>query len=199
MINYEKSASVARVLGVDPVLAKIAIDAAKASSYILPLPLRKLAINTILDTGLSTLALLAKPGYALGDVRINLLQRIMDKKQSLPLVFPSQDIDFAYAKDDGKTGKENDIKFSRPLLRVGGRIPHCWFSVNNSAVSNNVDSLEKEGMSTVSSVLLPGLLHCRSTTTSAILTEDNRSSLIPKVTYGSLICSTLISHHKLSF
>ena len=141
MRNYEKSASVARLLGVDPALAKIAISTATASfSSYMPLSMRKIAINGILDLGLSTLALLAKPGYVLGDVRVKLVQRMVARKESLPLIFPKEDIDFDYCaasvpEQKVKTFKERvfgssvDSEFNEPLLRVGGKAPHCWLFV----------------------------------------------------------------------
>lgn len=143
MRNYEKSASVARLLGVDPALAKIAINTAKSSvSSLVPLSVRKVAINGILDAGLSTLALLSKPGYVLGDVRVKMVQRMMARKESLPLIFPLEDLDFDYcipvtqshkAKSlkESIFGSSTDADFSQPLLRVGGKAPHSWLSLRH--------------------------------------------------------------------
>ena len=149
MQNYEKSASVARMLGVDPALAKVAINTAKSNfSSLMPLSMRKIVINSILDMGLSTLALLARPGYVLGDVRVKLVQRMVESKGSLPLIFPKEDIDFDYSpsfasnyigsRSNSHADSPSLVKrifgsgyineeVSLPLLREGGRIPHCWF------------------------------------------------------------------------
>jgi hypothetical protein len=146
MRNYEKSALVARLLGVDPALAKIAINTAKSSvSSLVPLSVRKVAINGILDAGLSTLALLAKPGYVLGDVRVKMVQRMMSRKESLPLIFPREDLDFDYSipvthsqkvksLKDSIFGSSSDAEFSQPLLRVGGKTPHSWLSLRHPSL-----------------------------------------------------------------
>ena len=160
------------MLGVDPALAKIAINSAKSSfSSLMPLSMRKVVINSILDMGLSTLALLAKTGYVLGDVRVKLVQRLVESKGSLPLIFPKEDIDFDYSTvisstkvdSDKKKGKEKgnsqiplpslvnrmfgtsgriEKEFTLPLLREGGRIPHCWFysPLSSSSPSANTSS-----------------------------------------------------------
>eukprot|EP00596_Hydrurales_sp_CCMP1899_P000793 CAMPEP_0119044178 /NCGR_PEP_ID=MMETSP1177-20130426/29244_1 /TAXON_ID=2985 /ORGANISM="Ochromonas sp, Strain CCMP1899" /LENGTH=547 /DNA_ID=CAMNT_0007013807 /DNA_START=399 /DNA_END=2039 /DNA_ORIENTATION=- len=176
--NYEKSASVARMLGVDPRLAKIAIGTATAVDFV-PLSIRKVAINSIFDVGLSTLSMLKKPSL-LGDIRVNMVQRMVDKKASLPLIFPNEDINFEYTSKDvlnrcpnptrvQKAFKDkvfepeldnhglkdvNNKEFTRPLLRIGGRVPHCWFAVTSQ--SNRV---HEEKLSIISSVSLLGLLH----------------------------------------
>jgi hypothetical protein len=146
MRNYEKSALVARLLGVDPALAKIAINTAKSSvSSLVPLSVRKVAINGILDAGLSTLTLLAKPGYMLGDVRVKMVQRMMSRKESLPLIFPREDLDFDYSipvtqgqkvnsLKDSIFGGSSDAEFSQPLLRVGGKTPHSWLSLRHPSL-----------------------------------------------------------------
>ena len=146
MRNYEKSALVARLLGVDPALAKIAINTAKSSvSSLVPLSVRKVAVNGILDAGLSTLALLAKPGYVLGDVRVKLVQRMMARKESLPLIFPREDLDFDYSIPVTQSQKAKGLKetifgstaeaeFSHPLLRVGGKTPHSWLFLRHPSL-----------------------------------------------------------------
>ena len=205
MRNYEKSASVARMLGVDPALAKIAINTAKSSfSSFLPLSMRKIAINGILDAGLSTLALLSKPGYILGDVRVKLVQRMVNRKESLPLLFPTEDIDFDYrASVPLKHGNGNEAAFTRPLLRVGGRVPHCWLllappsSFSRSFILSgaaSTDTPESPGQPCIpsnyyalSSVSLCGLSHPQPST------EDSQASYsLPKVSLS--ILPVLILH-----
>ena len=150
--NYEKSAKTARLLGVDPILAKLAVKAGES----LPLPssLRTSAVKTALKTGLSTLKWLGEPGNPLGDVRVRALQSQVQRGESLPLVFPSEDIDFEYnagalvsAVEKVNSSDSSNIHFSAsssssssssstssamytpPRLRVGARIPHCWLGV----------------------------------------------------------------------
>jgi hypothetical protein len=170
MRNYEKSALVARLLGVDPALAKIAINTAKSSvSSLVPLSVRKIAINGILDAGLSTLALLAKPGYVLGDVRVKMVQKMISRKESLPLIFPREDLNFDYSipvthSPKAKSLKESifgsstDANFSQPLLRVGGKTPHSWLSLRHPSLPpSNVtaDDSQLHGPSSLSASAPP--------------------------------------------
>ena len=227
MRNYEKSASVARLLGVDPALAKIAINTATASfSSYMPLSMRKIAINGILDFGLSTLALLAKPGYVLGDVRVKLVQRMVARKESLPLIFPKEDIDFDYStasapEEKVKTFKERvfgssvDSVFNEPLLRVGGKAPHCWLfvtqpnpflstkichatsSYNSAATDHSTPSTSHHAV--ISTVSLCGLTHNNPTapTAASISTSDATQDCgitddhTPKVPICKVVSSSL--------
>jgi hypothetical protein len=213
MRNYEKSASVARMLGVDPALAKIAINTAKSSfSSLLPLAMRKIAINGILDAGLSTLALLSKPGYILGDVRVRLVQRMVNRKESLPLLFPKEDIDFDYrasipSNHDAKSF--NEASFTRPLLRVGGRVPHCWlllaptpsyprsFLLSGAASADTTEAPGQTGIPSkyfaLSSVSLCGLSHPHTTDSEATF-----SSSLPKVRDSTYLTYIYIYHLRLS-
>lgn len=180
------------MLGVDPVLAKIAINTVTLADF-MPLSMRKLAVNSILNAGMSTLSMLKNSGSVLGDVRVKMIQRMVDKKASLPLIFPNEDINFDYPttilnrgvnpakafKDnvfdyelDNNTGLKDvdNREFTRPLLRVGGRIPHCWFAV--TSLPNSVEgitglgnegrddrSVAGEKLAITSTVSLSGLLH----------------------------------------
>lgn len=138
-------------MGVDPALAKIAINTANSSiSSLLPLSVRKVAINGILDAGLSTLGLLAKPGYVLGDVRVKMVQRMTRRKESLPLIFPREDLDFDYSvqvpqSPKAKSFKESifggsaDAEFEQPLLRVGGKIPHSWLYLRHPSLPSSAN------------------------------------------------------------
>jgi hypothetical protein len=44
----------------------------------------------------------------------------------------------------------NNKEFTRPLLRIGGRVPHCWFAVT----SQSQNRVNEEKLSIIS-----GLLH----------------------------------------
>lgn len=208
MRNYEKSASVARLLGVDPALAKIAINTATASfSSYMPLSMRKIAINGILDIGLSTLGLLAKPGYVLGDVRVKLVQRMISRKESLPLIFPTEDIDFDYStasapEQKAKSFKERvfgsnvDSVFNEPLLRVGGKAPHCWLfvtqptpflstkicqatsSYHSLATNHTISSPSASHHAVISTISLCGLTHNNPTATVTSTSDISQDSAI---------------------
>jgi hypothetical protein len=69
---------------------------------------------------------------------------------------------------------ELDKPFTRPLLKIGGRVPHCWFAVTSQP------SVE-EKLSIISSVSLSGLLH------SSLKSEGNKGSAskssLPKVLF----------------
>ena len=62
LTNYRKSERAARLLGVDPNLANLAVRAAEASAGFLPLSARKFAINTALTAGLAPLRALRGSG-----------------------------------------------------------------------------------------------------------------------------------------
>ena len=221
MQNYEKSASVARMLGVDPALAKIAINTAKSSfSSLMPLSMRKVVINSILDMGLSTLALLAKTGYVLGDVRVKLVQRLVESKGSLPLIFPKEDIDFDYStvisptvsSSDHKTevksdnqvtssslvdrmfgsGGRTDKEVTLPILRQGGRIPHCWFfsplssssSSSNGKISSHMTDVTCNGTTPIElEDRMSGLGNDQSIFSSVSLSAFNHASQMASTAY----------------
>lgn len=126
--NYEKSAFVARYLGVDPTLAKLAVDTAK----LLPNAVGKAAVLRALKLGLSTLQFIGIPGHPLGDVRVNAVKKIISENKSLPLLFPNEDLNFAY--DSIKEGhasnqqqRKDRSKSFECSLNIGARVPHCWF------------------------------------------------------------------------
>ena len=232
------------MLGVDPALAKIAINSAKSSfSSLMPLSMRKVVINSILDMGLSTLALLAKTGYVLGDVRVKLVQRLVESKGSLPLIFPKEDIDFDYSTvasstkvdSDNKKGKEKgkekgnsqvplpslvdrmfgssgviDKDFTLPLLREGGRIPHCWFysplpssspSANTSShmaagvISNSIPPIEfghgRSGLGNdqliFSSVSLSAFAHASEMASTVLCGNPPSAFSVPKVSSHAVL------------
>jgi hypothetical protein len=175
MRNYQKSAATARALGLDPYLAKAAVRAAAASlgdpeTSAATAPWRSAAIaaavktgvNAVLDTGLATLAGLDKP--AVWDARVALLRRQVATGQSLPLIFPKEDIGFEYPTNGGPSTQQQQQQqqqqptglFSSPTkLRPGARVPHCWFVVDGSDAANGGPP------TVVSSVTLPALVHFR--------------------------------------
>ena len=75
--NYEKSATSARLLGVDPSLAKLLVQAAGSgpAAALVPAAVRRAGVQAALRTGLSTLSALRHAGNPFGDVRVALLQR----------------------------------------------------------------------------------------------------------------------------
>ena len=207
------------MLGVDPALAKIAINTAKSSfSSLMPLSMRKVVINSILDMGLSTLALLAKTGYVLGDVRVKLVQRLVESKGSLPLIFPKEDIDFDYStvisptvsSSDHKTevksdnqvtssslvdrmfgsGSRTDKEVTLPILRQGGRIPHCWFfsplssSSSNGKISSHMTDVTCNGTTPIKlEDRMSGLGNDQSIFSSVSLSAFNHASQMASTAY----------------
>ena len=107
-----------------------------------------------------------------------LLRDIVQKGQSLPLIYPHEDIDFAYdgrmdsqprtrASNDHHHQHTQDLmmlqssttstkrkSFDSPTkLRIGGRIPHCWFALLPTADSTTVTTTRTM---MISSIHLPG-------------------------------------------
>ena len=129
MANYERSVMSARLLGVDPVLANATI----ISASLLPIPLsgRRAAVNTLLNAGLSTLAWLRDGTNILSELRVQALQAQISRNMDLPLIFPAEDNDFAYADGALSAGgaRQQVLKMvggTSHNLRVGARVPHVW-------------------------------------------------------------------------
>ena len=133
--NYEKSALVARTLGVDPFLAYILISSSISSfnplKYILNFDIQKNIINNIFKTGLYQLKWLKNWELnILGKSRIIKLQNIINSGESLPLLFPKEDVLFSYLTKNLNDNK--NINHNNSEIQVGSRIPHCWFLSKNS-------------------------------------------------------------------
>ena len=171
--NYEKSATTARALGLDPYLAKAAVRAAAASlgtpAAAAAAPWRsaavaaavKAGVNAVLDAGLATLAGLDKPST--WDARVALLRRQVATGRSLPLIFPQEDIGFTYPMGGKQppASSSSSLPFSSPMkLRAGARVPHCWFVVDTQEVSRATDA-PTDAPTVVSSVTLPALVRLR--------------------------------------
>lgn len=140
MANYKKSITSARLLGVDPVLAKAAL----ASVSLLPVPFaaRRTAVNALLDAGLSTLSWLKDGSNVLSELRVRALQAQVDRGSSLPLLFPAEDIGFAY-QDCHELPGQAEVKMvdcTSHHLRVGARIPHVWMRLITSSSSSSSSS-----------------------------------------------------------
>lgn len=140
MANYNKSLTSARLLGVDPALAKAAL----ASVSLLPVPFaaRRVAVNALLNTGLSTLAWLKDGSNTLSELRVRALKAQVDRGSSLPLLFPAEDIGFAYQDTQVPTTatphQQVEVEMvggTSHRLRVGARIPHVWLQLFNSETS----------------------------------------------------------------
>jgi len=140
--NYGKSCASARMLGVDPALAKLAI-ASVAAAPLVPFAVKRAAVNAVLDAGLSTLRLLRHQSPGL-DLRVSALQRQVHSGESLPLLFPKEDLDFEYpAVQRGAARPSFSVKVkdsSSTLLRVGARIPHIWVELSPAAGFSGVIS-----------------------------------------------------------
>ena len=156
LINYDKSVSIARSLGVDPDLAKLAIKTATAIPLV-SFAFKQATINNALNLGRLTLKWLGVPGHPLGESRVNAVKRIVAENKSLPLLYPEEDLDYCYAR--GAMDAESTIwriksKTDAFSLRVGARVPHCWFLLGNSGIVDNA----KQQRVALSTCDLPSLL-----------------------------------------
>jgi len=142
IINYEQSATSARLLGVDPQLASLVVRAADAS--MLWHAAKKQLVAAALAAGLSSLQWLRdwRGNAVTGLLRVRLLQRQVDRGESLRLVFPLQDGGFRYGAGGVQAGGG----------AVGGRVPHCWLGVDEAGKDGGIRDL------VVSSVLLPSVI-----------------------------------------
>ena len=162
--NYESTAATARILGADPVLAHLVVtmgqiampqqqqQSSSSSSSLSPSPFRKGAVLSLLRMGQSTLGWLAEGSSNnwSGAIRRRALQLWMGRGNSLPLVFPAEDLHFCYREgavvkrtsNDGAVVKgTSDRIFVAPddqidsacNLQIGSRIPHCWLAPTPSS------------------------------------------------------------------
>jgi len=118
--NYESTAATARILGADPVLAHLLVtmgqiampqqQSSSSSSQLYPSPFRKGAVLSLLRMGQSTLGWLAE-GSSInwsGAIRRRALQLWMGRGNSLPLIFPAEDLHFCYREGAVVKGTSNE-------------------------------------------------------------------------------------------
>ncbi len=144
LANYHKTAEVAAALGVDPQLARSVI----ATTMRLPLPssVKQQMVLAALKTGLYSLRWLR--GWernVTGKLRVNKLLSLVEGGHTLPLIFPREDIGFAY--DVPGSTKEAHAEWCEDRLVLGGRAPHCWLTMG------------EEQQYFASTIELPALLH----------------------------------------
>lgn len=168
--NYESTAATARILGADPLLANLVVTMGQfamppppqqqqqSSSSSSPSPFRKGAVLSLLRMGQSTLGWLAEgTSNWSGAIRRRALQHWMDRGNSLPLIFPAEDLHFRYrdgavvvkkkgTNDDGRTSMVPDSA-SCNLLQIGSRIPHCWLALSPYYSSSSSSTLNKDSSS----------------------------------------------------
>ena len=123
-------------LGVDPGHAKLLVDAAKTASRLFPLAAVKASVLAGLQTGLASLSFL-RSSHILGDFRVNAVRRIVEKGESLRLIFPEEDMSFIYS-----TASSSSSFSSNDGLICGKRIPHVWFSTSANDATAIFSSLE---------------------------------------------------------
>mmetsp|Transcript_12734 Transcript_12734/g.21326 ORF Transcript_12734/g.21326 Transcript_12734/m.21326 type:complete len:561 (+) Transcript_12734:2561-4243(+) len=171
--NYGLSAATARALGLDPALASHLVRAAtaiggttttsagegaastdsdkynSAAWWVAPSwGLRRAAVLRALELGRSSLASLQNwesgKGGILAKLRVQALQSLVARGESLPLVFPKHDLEFTYdrgalvrsqdsvrisSSSSSNSTSNSSSGFSGTSLRVGRRIPHCWLEL----------------------------------------------------------------------
>lgn len=159
MVNYNKTAVSARLLGVDPYLASAGIAGSKLSlvESVAPYEVRKQAVLSALRMGLSTLKWLAdwqSPFNITGKLRAVALQRQVSSGRSLPLIFPQEDIGFRYrggavvqhiSRSAPPSSPHGQTSLRRQLeMRVGGRLPHFWLMSCDSVRSGSSELSPEE-------------------------------------------------------
>ncbi len=146
MKNYDNTAQTAAALGVDPKYADIALATVNnsVSNKLLPFFLQKQLFLKSLQTGLIPLSLLEKPkSNPYGQYRVQAIQKIVQEKRSLGLIFPKEDLDFSYPIHR-RQGPDNQWS-----VFIGRRLPHYWlFAVNE----------DRNGSVPVSTTDLPQLI-----------------------------------------
>lgn len=123
MRNYDKTLAISAALGLDADLAKVAV---KSTDALLPGFMKKSVFGYAMQTALSTLKSMENYKYehntsnVYANMRIKALQRIIQDKRSLPLIFPQEDIAFSYHNKSVPSGS------STHGFLVGARLPHKW-------------------------------------------------------------------------
>lgn len=139
--NFQRSADAAAALGLDPALAKLALNLSDNSitNTLLPFAVRKQTFLTAVGAGLSSMyALKNWRNNPYGRLRVNALQKLVKEKKTLPLIFPEEDVHFTYG--DGKD------------IVVGRRVDHTWLMLHSHNSEDDDNNL------IVSTVDLPGIV-----------------------------------------
>ncbi len=158
--NYRKSEKVASLLGVDPKLAKLGLNAAKGAALV-PFSVRKNIVEQALKAGLYSLSFLKEPGHPLGQFRVDKLTQRADSGQTLSLLYPREDLFTPYPGSHGSSSSNNDHSNSdyawSPAVSLGSlgrimeraRLPHFWLQVHATVLTSR--------LRVTSSVCLPAL------------------------------------------
>jgi len=167
--NYQSTAATARILGADPVLADLVVNIGQFASPKTSNPSKfaRGVVLSVLRMGQSTLGWLAEGEgssnwFMSGTIRRQALQHWMSRGNSLPLIFPDEDLHFRYR--DGALVKDASNRTSMPasdadasILQLGSRIPHCWLTV--SLTKNDILTVDGPDFGEVcSTVQLSGLI-----------------------------------------
>ncbi len=152
--NFEKTAKVSAILGVNPKHAEAVLWSVR-SMPLLPESAKSVLVESALRAGQYQLALLREPN-AIGDMKLRLFNReLMTSGGGLKLIFPEYDIFFRYhnARDleslckDARVPQKrilNEPTESKRFVETGARFPHIWLSS------------DEMGSRIFSSVCLPG-------------------------------------------
>jgi 2-polyprenyl-6-methoxyphenol hydroxylase-like FAD-dependent oxidoreductase len=144
MKNYSKTERVAAVLGVDPSHAKLLLKTLESSvGHVFSTTTLKQSVIAGLQAGLSTLRFL-KHSHLLGNFRINALQALAHRGETLPLIFPTNDMYFVYGRQDSNYPLHPEDGH----IVVGARIPHVWLSLRKEGHEKN---------HVISTIHLPGM------------------------------------------
>ena len=135
--NYEKTVCMAESVGLHREHPSLMTELATA----LPISdaARREFVRGALRIGQAPLAALGG-ARMIGEARIRALKRLLQRGGGLPLLFPTNDLGFAYPSggdddQDHRTSQEAAAACSEdPLLtvRLGGRMPHCRLSTCSS-------------------------------------------------------------------
>lgn len=126
LVNYEKTAHLASLLGVDPDLGKKILQ---LTSSVVPKAFQKTAIQGILNTGRAPLATLSSSSNLYGRQRVASFQRRIAEGGDLALLFPLQDVGYRYPQ---RRGGPPHVRTALPeWLLPGRRVPHAWMALED--------------------------------------------------------------------
>lgn len=142
--NFDKSSAASAALGLDRDMAALALSTANSSlsQATVPFTLRKQGFLLAIQAGLSSLSLLSNWNNNLyGKMRVKALQDLVAGNQSLPLIFPKEDLGFTYSTATAEAVEQVPTLRSHwwRYVLVGQRMPHYWLRLAESDENNGGD------------------------------------------------------------
>ncbi|KAL3944663.1 MAG: hypothetical protein SGBAC_001271 [Bacillariaceae sp.] len=135
--NYERVLDVMNSCYLNHQHPKLLIQGLEASSFLVPLKVRRKTFQMALESALWPLGQLkSSPDGVFSRHVTKKLQSLLKLGQGLPLLFPNHEVGFRYGDPDEALIDESSDTFAKlPKIAVGGLFPHLPVVVDESAKS----------------------------------------------------------------